>query len=462
MKQHIKRITSVGSYIGLACLILGATFVLVLIGKGYVFNFRTGEISGGGLVLVKSEPGEAEIFVDNKSKGKSPKRVPLKAGRYQLKLVKAGYRDWHKSISVEPSAVSWQQYPFLIPDSLSTNTVASLENPSAFSQSTNTKYFAIAQNSTTPKVDIYEVNKSKPRTAFAMPAENVAQNMRITSVTWSRDDDHILIRGEGTAGVNYFVASINNASDTHNITKEFSLPIDNLSFSYGNWQELYWLDGGGLRRIDLRNNTVSSVLAERVTNYTVTPEAIFFVQRQDDTNQVMRLNGDQPAKVLVNKLPPNALDLGYVDHGGKRQIILHDKTTRRVSLYPDTNNSGAKLAEYKNIDVKDFTVSKDNRFLLLHGELNFATIDFEFSKLYRFSLGTGAVTNITWFDRYHLLGTIGNSTVLFEYDGGNPETLISTIPAFAGYGADSQSLLYTIGNSPANNQPVLQSTRLKR
>lgn len=462
MKHHIKQITSVGSYIALACLIMGATFVLVLMGKGYVFNFRTGEVAGGGLVLVKSEPGEADIFVDNVAKGKSPKRIPLKAGRYQLKLVKAGYRDWQKSIRVEPSTVSWQQYPFMIPDSLSTNTIAPLENPSVFAQSANTKYFAIAQNSAAPKVEIYEVNKNKPRVAFNMPAENIAQNMRITAVEWSRDNEHLLIRGEGMAGVNYFVTNISNPDNTVNVNKNFNLPIDNLRFSHGNWQDLYWLDAGGLRRIDLNQNTVTGVLADQVVNYTVTPEAIFFVRRQVATNQVLRLIGSQPHKVLVSNLPPNDLDLGFIDYGGKRQIILHDKTTRRVSLYPNTETSGEKLVEYKNIDVKDYSVSKDNRFLLMHGELNFATIDFEFTKLYRFSLGIDAVNNITWFDRYHLLGTVGNSAVIFEYDGGNPETLISASQSFPAFSADAQNLLYTVGKSPINNQPVLQSTRIKR
>jgi hypothetical protein len=286
--------------------------------------------------------------------------------------------------------------------------------------------------------------------------------MRIASVVWSRDDDHILIRGEGSAGVNYFVTSITNPNDLRNINKEFSLPIDNINFSYGNWQELYWLDGGGLRIIDLANKTLSSVLAERVTNYTITPEAIFFVQRQETTNRVLRLNGDQPPKTLIDKLPPNDLALGFVDYGGKKNLVLLDKTRSRLSLYPSITDQNAKIIEYKNIDVKNFSASKDNRYLLMQGALNFATLDFEFSKMYRFSLGTGPVTNITWFDRYHLLGTTGNSTMMFEYDGGNPETLINSVPSFAAYGADSQNLLYTIGTSPANNQPVLQITKLKR
>lgn len=462
MKKHLKHITSVGSFVALASLIAGATFILVLVGKGYVFNFRTGEVSGGGLVLLKSEPGEAEIFIDNKTKGKAPKRIPLKAGRYQLKLVKAGYRDWHKAISVEPSAVSWQQYPFLIPDSLSTNTVAPLDNPSVFAQSVNTKFFAIAQNGAVPKVDVFEVNKTKPKTVFTLTPEQVAQNMRIVSVSWSRDDDHILIRSEGSAGVNYFITSISNTTDLHDITKEFSLPLDNVSFSYSNWRELYWLDSQGLRLIDIANKTVSAVLAERVTSYSVTPEAVFFVQRNETTNRVMRLNGDQPPKALIEKLPPNDLKLGFVDYGDKQNLILHDKTRRRVSLYPSTTQSNAKLSEYKNIDVINFLVSKDNRYLLLQGELNFATIDFEFSKLYRFSLGTNPVTNLTWFDRYHLLGTIGTSTVLFEFDGGNPETLINSVPSFPSFSADSQNYLYTIGSSPGSGQPVLQTTKLKR
>ncbi len=462
MKVKAKQLTSVVAYIALVALIVGATFVLVLIGKGYVFDWRNGKITEGGLVLVKSEPAEANVFIDNKSKGNSPKRIPLPAGRFQLKLVKAGYRDWHKLISVEPSAVSWQQYPFLVPDNLSVNNVLSLDNPSVFSQSPNQKAIAIAQNSSSSNLEILEVNKSKSRGVFSLAPELYAGGTRISSATWARDNEHIMIRAEGGGRLLYYVTSISNPAEVFDLSKEFNLPIDNLSFSYDNWQELYWQSPEGLRRIELTKKAISTVLADNLNSHLAIPGSVVMIRNVGAEKQLQRLNSDGSVNVLLKKLPLDDFGLGYVDYGGKQKIVLHNKSTRRIGIYESDDQPNAEYRIYKSIDVVDFTVSKDNRYLLLHGALNFATLDFEFSKTYRFSLGSQPVSNITWFGRHHLLGKVGKSVMLFEYDGGNPEILVDSQLGFSAFSADSQKMIYFVGASPVTNQSTLQLVQMRQ
>lgn len=460
MKQRLKQATKVGGYTALAFFIILTTFILVLAGKGYVFNFRTGAFDSGGLILVRSEPVSASITLDNKPVGATPKRLAVKADRYQLRLKRDGYRDWHKAITVEPGAVAWTQYPLLIPTKLQASPVANLTNPHVVVQSSKNKYLAIAQNVQTPQVSVLESGKKELRTIFSLPGVVEGQQSSIDAITWANDNDHMLIKATLNGQPHYFVTSVGNQDEVLDLTTQFSLPLENLAFNPDNWREIYWLSQGALRRIDLGNNTVSAVLAERVGSYIATTEGVFLVVQQNNQNSVARLEGDNSQKKLIANLPASDLVLGYIRFGSRHELVLFNRSIGQVSLYPSVSEAGKRLTTLHGIPVREFSISPDMRYLLLHGDLNFATYDFEFARLYRFSLGTKPVTNLTWYDKFHVLGSSDNQTVLFEFDGGNPESLNASNPSFAAYPSSDRTLVYSVGAS-ASGLPILQSTRVR-
>jgi hypothetical protein len=61
--------------------------------KGTVNVSATLEATGEALNLT-SEPDAADIVVDNKGKGKTPKTLSLAPGRHDLRLLKDGFQDW--------------------------------------------------------------------------------------------------------------------------------------------------------------------------------------------------------------------------------------------------------------------------------------------------------------------------------------------------------------------------------
>lgn len=54
-----------------------------------------------GLLKIKSEPNECEIYIDNEFKGKSPMEINITPGKYKVKLTHEDYEDWEKEVNIE-------------------------------------------------------------------------------------------------------------------------------------------------------------------------------------------------------------------------------------------------------------------------------------------------------------------------------------------------------------------------
>ncbi|MBI4029563.1 PEGA domain-containing protein [Candidatus Berkelbacteria bacterium] len=99
--------------IGTLVFVLGSLYVIML-ASGYRFNFKARRMVLTGLILIKSEPA-AEIFLDNKFKGKTPLKISyLLPGWRSMELKAPHYRSLTYSFLVEPGqAVSKERWLFL-------------------------------------------------------------------------------------------------------------------------------------------------------------------------------------------------------------------------------------------------------------------------------------------------------------------------------------------------------------
>jgi hypothetical protein len=55
-------------------------------------------------VAVISDPQGAELFVDSKGFGSTPKQFQLRPGPHSIQVVKQGYKDWSTKLVVEQGA----------------------------------------------------------------------------------------------------------------------------------------------------------------------------------------------------------------------------------------------------------------------------------------------------------------------------------------------------------------------
>lgn len=112
--------TTVKSHIGSILYPILYTLFLFLIAtviyfyaNGYRFNIFNREFTQTGVIGVDSTPAGAEIYVDDKLIGKTPKSASLEIGSYHVTVKKEGYYNWVKDTEVVEGK-STPLYPWLI------------------------------------------------------------------------------------------------------------------------------------------------------------------------------------------------------------------------------------------------------------------------------------------------------------------------------------------------------------
>lgn len=87
----------------------------------YANGWRLGDTSQPfiktGVLTVESEPFMANLYINGKEKGKTPKSVSLPIGIYDVSLYKSGYVEWRKNIEIKQQK-STPVYPWLIKEEI--------------------------------------------------------------------------------------------------------------------------------------------------------------------------------------------------------------------------------------------------------------------------------------------------------------------------------------------------------
>ncbi|MBI3232271.1 MAG: PEGA domain-containing protein [Candidatus Doudnabacteria bacterium] len=87
---------------------LAAAPLIVLFVRGLKFDFKEKKFIQTGILSLKTDPLEAEIYLDGKLARTASGDIRfLEAKTYQASVRKPGYFDWNKNLLVEPNKVTW-------------------------------------------------------------------------------------------------------------------------------------------------------------------------------------------------------------------------------------------------------------------------------------------------------------------------------------------------------------------
>lgn len=90
--------------------------MIILYARGYSFDWEKKTITTTGGVYLKTYPSKAEIYINDKLKGKTSKFIRRLIPKvYEIKIIKHDYHPWHKELLVKPGIVSKADNVFLVP-----------------------------------------------------------------------------------------------------------------------------------------------------------------------------------------------------------------------------------------------------------------------------------------------------------------------------------------------------------
>jgi len=93
--------------IGFAVFLISAPLIILYV-RGVAYDFSKNSFIKTGILAVKTEPKNVNIFLDGKLKQKNSGNIRfLKPKEYQIELKKDGYFNWSKRLPIEPGQVTW-------------------------------------------------------------------------------------------------------------------------------------------------------------------------------------------------------------------------------------------------------------------------------------------------------------------------------------------------------------------
>lgn len=115
----------------LTCIVVGILlYVGILYARGYRFDEDTGQLSARGLLVTKSNPDGAQIYINGVLKTATNSTLPLVPGSYQVEIKKDGFRSWSKKLTIEKEVVTETEATlFRIAPALSPITFSGVMNP---------------------------------------------------------------------------------------------------------------------------------------------------------------------------------------------------------------------------------------------------------------------------------------------------------------------------------------------
>lgn len=81
-------------------------YFAILLARGYRFDLKTLKFNPNGILVIKSDPSGAQIFVNGDLKGATDSNISLTPGTYDVNVKKEGYIPWYKRLTIEKEIVT--------------------------------------------------------------------------------------------------------------------------------------------------------------------------------------------------------------------------------------------------------------------------------------------------------------------------------------------------------------------
>jgi len=175
-------------------------YLLSQYAKGYRFNSETMSFAPSGLLVVKSNPEAARIFIDGEFETVTNNNLSVAPGTYDFTIKKEGFHDWRKRVKVEKEVVTeLDAQLFTLTPSLSATTFTSVTDPKPSPDYTKIGYVAPAtlENINQDKEGLWVIETVNLPIGFVRDPRRIT-NGDLDNITWewSPNGRQILIKTE--------------------------------------------------------------------------------------------------------------------------------------------------------------------------------------------------------------------------------------------------------------------------
>lgn len=459
----LRRLIIIGGYILGAFIIIVGTILLVAYGSGYSYDFKSGRLVHRGLLLLETKPADASITQDGRFLNKkTPYRKSLEGGTYTFMLEKEGYRTWTKELEVIPSRVTAAQYVLLMPQRFEISEVSTHPAIGQFVSSRDRNRIAYTVPSGSEAgVWLLNAGNKQVNRVYSIPTDPTGQPQESVEImSWADDASRVLIKRTNAAGTAPLVIAANGSDAPVDLNALFQKDVLASRFSKSDSSQLLWSSPEGLRRIDINDRSVSQPLAEGVAVFTDAGNRIFYVSTSTPKPSLWQVDRGGQKRQLVADLPASATyDLSYSTYIDVPQVALTIPDAGQTRLYTDIDDRESQPIVL-NTPAAQASFNGDGRFLLLSSPTYVATYDQELRRQYQLPTQTSPISNLSWFDNYHLQYVQDGKAVVAEYDG-NYATGLTRVVNLPPFNAPNDKSVYVVAQTSTGTMQI-RSIEIRR
>jgi len=179
-------------------IVLTLGYFASLYARGYKFNPKDKKITATGLLVIKSSPEAAQIFIDNELRDATNTTISLAPGTYDISVKKEGYHSWNKRLTIEKEIVTEINADlFKTAPSLSAITLSPVVNPLPSDDFTKIAYSvpATIENVNKDKEGLWIIETVNLPLGFAKNPKRITDgDLSNSTWQWSPDGREILLR----------------------------------------------------------------------------------------------------------------------------------------------------------------------------------------------------------------------------------------------------------------------------
>ncbi len=471
--NHRQRVIIRGSmYAIFSALLVAVTFLFVLAAQGYDYDRQTGAIIHNGLVMLRSKPVAAEVYINgSKESSNTPARLALPEGEYDLELRAKGYRTWSHPLKVVGSTLHWYSYPLLISQSPVTSPVRIYDDMGIVSQSLNQNRLLVQTGVRAQTFDRYDLSAPQASPVrLRMPEAIYDRTGNLSVVEWADNNRHVLLRHEKPNSTpNYLVF------DTEQPGRSVSLknrqianhPDLQVTLRDGDWNRLLVVSDQTLRTIDIASNSPARILARNVSEAISFDGSIYAVSDINDRAAIRRYTEEGWVLVYSNPQLKTELVLRASSYENETQLAAWDKTAGLVYVIAnpqdaddDTPARSSRVVKLR--DIQNVGFAPLGRFLMVRSPDKVVVLDFEALSRYQLLPSTDTPTSsVRWLDEFRLIENSNDKVTMMDFDGYNRALIRSSDPNRTAYLSSDKRYIYSIRPSAKTSQSILELTNLR-
>lgn len=467
-------------YVFVAIAIVFATLVLLYQAYGFGIG-KNGQVVQKGLVFVSSHPAGATISLSNTSvSAQTDTRLSLVSGTYQMSVTKNGYRAWQRDITVVGGAVSHYDYPFLFPTSLTTSSVASYSSaPAVVTQTPDQRWLLVEQPTVSTNVTFDEYDLQNPKTAavqIVLPTADYTAGTTNSwqAVEWSNDNRHLLLEHTYDTKTEFVMLDRDDPTQSVNLNTtlgETPTSIDLVNQKYDQYY-VYTASTQALQTASISNPTPVAFLSNVLAYKSYGSNDLLYASSASSGTGKVSIDLYQSGKTYALREVASGSNylLDLTQYSGSWYVAVGASSEGKVYIYKNPVTQldsvlGTLVPIYvlRNPNPTYLAFSASAQFIMDESGAQFAVYDVMNDNAYAYNTKAPVDSpqiHATWMDGDRLIYISGGKLLVFDYDHANPQTLMSTNPAYTPFFSGDYSFVDAMSPAQASGQVSLTSTPL--